>query len=55
MSRFKESRDNWKAKYAQLKLRIRVVEEQARWLGTSRDKWKATAERLQAELLAQKK
>jgi hypothetical protein len=38
-----------------LKLRIRVVEEQARWLQANRDQWKAKAEALQAQLLAQKK
>ena len=55
LSRLQQSRDNWKAKYAQLKFRIRVVEEQARWLQTNRDQWKAKAEALQAQLLAQKK
>lgn len=55
LSRLRDSRDNWKAKYAQLKLRIRVVEEQARWLHTNRDQWKAKAEALQAQLLVQKK
>ncbi len=55
MSRLKDSRDSWKAKYAQQKLRIRVVEEQARWLQKNRDHWKAKAETLQAQVQEQKK
>lgn len=55
LSRLQQSRDKWKVKYAQLKLRIRVVEEQARWLQANRDQWKAKAEALPAQLLAQKK
>jgi hypothetical protein len=55
LSRLKHSRDLWKKKYAQLKLRTRVVEEQARWLHSNRDQWKATAEALQAQLNDQKK
>jgi hypothetical protein len=55
LSRLQDSRDQWKTKYSQLKLRIRVVEEQARWLSTNRDQWKAKAEALQAQLADEKK
>lgn len=55
LSRLQDSRDQWKTKYSQLKLRIRVVEEQARWLSTNRDQWKAKAEALQAQLAVEKK
>ena len=55
LARLKQSRDNWKAKYAQLKLRVRVVEEQTRWFRTDRNRWKAKAEALQERLRAEKK
>ena len=45
LSRLRDSRDNWKVKYAKVKLRVRVVEEQARWLEKSRDQWKEKAQR----------
>lgn len=55
LARLKESRDSWKAKYSQLKLRVRIVEEQTRWFKTDRDNWKAKAERLQEQLRLEKK
>lgn len=54
LARLKESRNNGKAKYAQLKLRVRIVEEQTRWFKTDRDNRKAKAQTLQEQLRLEK-
>lgn len=43
IARLTDSRDAWKAKYKQLMVRVRVLENNARWLEKSRDTWQAKA------------
>ena len=51
---FERSRDGWKAKYQQIKERVRSLQGRVRSLERSRDHWKERAKQLQAELTEQK-
>jgi hypothetical protein len=47
---FKKSRDQWKRKCLAAKARLKKSANLAAWLRTSRDEWKAEAQRLAVEL-----
>jgi len=47
---FKESRDNWKTKYQELKKNVKQLENRIRFLESSKNKWKKEAIELRAAL-----
>ncbi len=50
LTRLAESKNRWKAKYAQLKAEVRRMENQVRAVEKSRAQWRAKAEQAQADL-----
>jgi hypothetical protein len=46
---FKSSRDNWKAKYSELRKSYRVVDNKVRAVTKSRERWRQMAEQAQQE------
>jgi len=49
---FRRSRDGWKRKCKETKAALKKASNRARWLETSRDKWKARAAELEGQLQA---
>jgi hypothetical protein len=47
---FRRSRDQWKRKCMDVRVALKKADNRNRWLQTSRDKWKARARELDAEL-----
>jgi len=52
---FKESRDNWKTKYQELKKNFKQLENRIRFLESSKNRWKKEAIELRAILKKNKK
>ena len=50
MEFFRRSRDGWKQKCIAAKVALKKANNRNRWLETSRDKWKARARELEAQL-----
>jgi chromosome segregation ATPase len=46
---FKSSRDKWKAKYADLRKKYRVIDNKVRAVTKSRERWRQMAEQAQQE------
>lgn len=46
---FESSRDNWKAKYAEMRKQYRVADNKVRAVTKSREHWRQTAEQAQQE------
>jgi len=46
---FKSSRDNWKAKYSELRKQCRLLDNKVRAITKSRERWRQMAEQFQQE------